>query len=129
MIWISQRRGHRLGWPSDLDAALKQSAAEGRSLLIFFRNPIADEETQDVIKRLLLPGDAQKALRKGNFLQVQANLDPSLQSPTAKKYKILRLPTMIIISPEGEELNRRVGYIAFMEFLGPFLNCTEIVKQ
>ncbi len=127
VVWVIQRSGPPLsGWGKDLEAAMKQASEGRRRAVILFQASSPSQPTRDLIKRVLGHSETKKALEGGKFIRVQ--LKTSLGSPVAKEYKIRDLPTVVIVDSEGKELNRRVGYISFAEFLAGFLDCTQIVK-
>lgn len=129
VVWLSQLRGPMLpGWEDDLEAALKRGAQENRRVLILFLGDPPNQTTRGLAKKVLDQPASREAIQKGNFIRVRAELQSSLKSSLAKKYRIRTLPSLVIISPEGKELNRREGNVGFADFWGDFLNCTRIVK-
>ena len=110
VVCLSQLRGPMLpGWEDDLEAALKQGAQENRRVLILFLGDPPSQTTRGLAKRVLDQRASREAIQKGNFIRVRGKLQSSLKSSLAKKYRIRTLPSLVIISPEGKELNRREG--------------------
>ena len=126
LVYFKQRGGTGLrDWGTDLPAALSQAAAENRPVLVFFTGKAISEEARRLIANTI-PKNAQ-AIEEGKFIKVVVKLDSSLDSETAKRYKITSLPTMLVLAPDGAEKNRRVGFIGEMDFRSGFLDCTRIL--
>ena len=53
-------------------------------------------------------------------------LTDGLSGDLAKRYKLTKLPTMVILDANGKELNRREGFIGEVEFRRGFLDLTKI---
>ena len=113
------------GWDSDLEAALKQSKTENRNVLIFFTSSRPGDTALKISKTLAKPA-SKKAIKDGNFIRVIVGT--SLKSETARRYRINKLPTMVILTPTGTELNRREGFIGEGDFHTGFLDCTKILE-
>jgi len=121
--WVQRNPRILTGWSEDLDAALKQAAAENRkAALIFHANP-PGATTRWLAKNTLAKSDNRKALDRGEFLRIRVKLNTALNSPTATRFKIRKLPTMLLLGPDGKELNRREGKIGEVEFRQEFLTC------
>jgi len=112
------------GWDDDFEAALKQSKAENRNLLIFFTSSRPSHTARRLSQTTLAKPNGKKAIKDGNFICVIVGT--SLKSETARRYRINKLPTMVILTPRGTELNRREGFIGQTDFHTGFLDCTKI---
>ncbi len=125
-IQMLQRSGQSLpDWNEDLGAALSQAKAQRQMVLILF----ADDPPGQITRWLAsgtIPKNA-KAIADGNFLPVLLRLD-SLDDPLASEYKIKSLPTMLVLSSRGRELNRREGKIGEVPFRDDFLSLKKIVS-
>jgi hypothetical protein len=55
------------------------------------------------------------------FIRVKVELD-SLESDLAKEYELESLPTWLILTPNGEVLKRREGFIGEVPFRNEFLS-------
>ena len=113
------------GWPEDLIAALADAKQTNRRVLVFFiGNPPNADAIQNANFALSKPQN-QLAIQKGKFARVKVTLN-SLDSDLARRYKLTRLPTMMILAPDGKELNRREGVVGEVPFLHGFLDLTEV---
>ena len=66
-----------------------------------------------------------RAIQDGKFARVKVTVN-SLNSDVARQYKLTHLPTMMILAPDGKELNRREGVVGEVPFVHGFLDLTEI---
>ena len=121
-IFLLQQRGLSLsGWGSDLDAALQQAQTENRPIVVMFlRNP--PSETARQTKTVIGRPENQKALQDGKFIPVL--VETRLDSDLCKKYSITRLPTLMVLLPNGAERNRYEGidHIGEIPFRQVFLD-------
>lgn len=115
-------------WPDDLAKALRQAKAENLRVLAFFVSSPPSETTLRMARTTLKKSHNQRAIASGGFLRVKVSLDTSLKSDTARRHKITKLPTMLILGPDGKELNRREGMIGEVPFRSGFLDCAEVVQ-
>ncbi len=124
-VQLLQRSGQSLpDWGEDLDAALTQASQERLKVLVM----LSDNPPGEISRWLAggtIPKNA-KAIQAGNFITVLIRLD-SLDDPVAQKYKIKSLPTMLILSSRGRELNRREGKIGEVPFRDEFLSLKKVV--
>lgn len=122
-----QRRGPRLeGWTDRLDAALNQGRRENRPLLVFFMGSVPGATARRLAGGTLEKSANREAIADGRFIKVKVML--SSASELAGRYKITELPTMVLLSPEGNELNRRSGFIGEVPFRRGFLDCKDVRK-
>ena len=128
-VWWVQRSGTTLkGWGRDLEAALQTARQEDRPVLALF---VSDPPgtTKRWLKNDIISKQAnRKAVRKGKFIPVEVALETSLDSETAKRFRVRKLPTLMVIGPDGRERNRREGKVGEMEFRNGFLDCTEVMS-
>ncbi|MGB2821938.1 MAG: thioredoxin family protein [Phycisphaerae bacterium] len=129
-IYFYLQRGKMIlrTWPDDLPKALQQARKEDRRLLLFFMSSPPGETTKQMAATTLKKPHNRKAIAEGNFIAVKVVVDTSLKSDVARRHKIGTLPTMLILSPAGEELNRREGMIGEVQFREGFLSCKQVVK-
>jgi len=119
IIVIIQWQPPKLGWPTDLSAALSQAKQQNHKVLVFVcSSPPSAEDRWMVSKTLAKPAN-KKAIKNGNFITVQLVLDKSAN--WAKKYGVTRTPTMLIISPDGEHFYKQEGKIGEVDFRNKFL--------
>jgi len=126
--YLQQGRAILRDWPDDLGKALHQARAEDRKVLAFFISSSPGETTSRMARTTLRKSHNQRAIATGGFLRVKVSLDPSLKSDTARRYRIAKLPTMLVLDADGKELNRREGMIGEVPFRSGFLDCTEVVE-
>jgi hypothetical protein len=113
------------GWPEDLIAALADAKQTNRRVLVVFvGNPPNADAVQNASFALGKPQN-QQALQDGKFARVKVTVN-SLNSDVARQYKLTHLPTMMILAPDGSELNRREGIVGEVPFVHGFLDLTEI---
>lgn len=120
-----QSAGGLPDWPSDISGALEQAAKEDRKILVFFasRPPshIDIRMTEDPIRHNM------PFIKRDKFITVLIQVE-SLQSQLARSYKVTKLPTFLVLGPDGKELNRRTGFVTPREFYEGFMDCTVIQK-
>jgi len=129
-VYFYLQRGRMIlrTWSTDLERARRQAKSEDRRLLLFFMSSPPGETTRRMAGTTLKKPRNRKAIAEGKFIPVKVELDTSLKGDLARRYRIRKLPTMLILSPAGEELNRREGMIGEVPFRKGFLSCKEIVK-
>ena len=126
---LHQRKGPELkGWKKDLPAALREAKETNRPVLVYFTSGPRSHVGEWNVRNTLRKPENRKAIKEGNYIRVEAKLSTSLDSETAKKYRITDMPTMLLLAPDGKERNRRVGKIGEMDFTGGFLDCKKIEK-
>ncbi len=125
-IWLYlQTETFMKGWPEDLNAALADAnQTDRRVLVVFISNPPNTDAIRNADIALGKPKNRQ-AIQDGKFARVKVVVN-SLDSDLARRYKLTRLPTMMILAPKGNELNRREGVVGEVPFLHGFLDLTEI---
>jgi len=127
-IWYWHRQPPTMkGWGRDLDAALRQAVAERRQLLVFFISSPPSDTARRMVRTTLAVPENRKRLNEGPFVKVKVEVD-SLKSQLAGKYTLRKLPTMLLLSPDGVELNRREGFIGEVDFRNGFLDLTNVQK-
>ncbi len=122
---LVQRNTPGFNWPEDLDKALEQARARQRNVLVFFTS-----SPKSAIARRLIQTTLHKnagAMAKERVIKVNVSLD-TVNSDLAARYKISSLPTFVLLSPEGKELNRREGFVGETDFHKGFLDCSKVVK-
>ena len=124
VVYMTQRSGSELpNWPGNLQAALEKAKQEHRKVLVFFAaNP--PSTTARRMAKMTLPKNAA-AIRKGRFITVLVRTE-SPRSDLARRYKLKRLPTFLLLDAAGVELNRRVGFVGEVPFRKGFLDCSEV---
>jgi len=99
------------GFITDLEAAREKARDEIRPLLILFWSPKVDKTaTRHLLGEKGLPHKSVvEAIEKGKYVCVGVKLGRQLDSDPARKYKITRVPTLVVLSSMGIELARLEG--------------------
>ncbi len=113
------------GWPEDLSAALADAKQTNRRVLVFFIGNPPNTDAVWMAGNTLDKSQNKTAIEQGRFARVKVVVN-SLDSDLARRYKLTRLPTMMILAPDGSELNRREGKVGEVPFLHGFLDMAEI---
>ena len=119
IVVVIQWQPPKLGWPSDLSAALSQAREQNRKVLVFICSSPPSAEDLWMVKGPLSKSANKKAIKDGKFITVQLVLDKS--ADWAKKYGVNRTPTMLIISPDGKYFYKQEGKIGEVDFRDKFL--------
>jgi hypothetical protein len=112
-------------WLTNLSAALADAKQKNHRVLVFFIGNPPNTEAVWMANNTLAKPQNQRAIQEGRFASVKVVVD-SLDSDLARRYKLTRLPTMMILAPDGKELNRREGVVGEVPFVHGFLDLTEI---
>lgn len=123
---LLQRRTPGFNWPEDLDKALEQGRTRQRNVLVFFTSSPKSATARRLIQTTLRKNAAMIARER--VVKVNISLDRELKSDLAARYKISSLPTFVLLSPEGKELNRREGFVGEVDFHKGFLDCSRVAK-
>ncbi len=128
LIYWRQLNPKLPGWGDDLQETLGEARREGRKVVVLFTARHPGEIARRLMKTTLGKTANRQAIEEGNFIHIRLKLDTSLTEQIAKQYKIKNLPTMLVLSSGGRELNRREGMIGEMAFRKGFLDCAKIAK-
>jgi thiol:disulfide interchange protein len=99
------------GWSTDLDKALEKAKAEKKSVLVEFTGSDWCPPCIAMRKNVFSKKEFVDAASK-KFILVELDFpkgDPAMKEkndPLAEKYKIEGFPTVILLTPEGQEFNR-----------------------
>jgi len=125
VIYISQQSGVELpDWPGDVDKALAQGKSEDRRILLFFAGKSPSEEARWMSRKTLAKNRSR--IKKDKLICVLVR--GGRNTETAKRYKVSALPTFILLDPQGNELNRRIGRVGEVAFRDGFLDCSDVKK-
>jgi hypothetical protein len=106
-------------WPADFNATLADANQTGRNVLVvFLSNPPNDDSVFVATTTLTKPKNRQ-AIEAGKFARVKTVVN-DLNGPLAGKYKLTKLPTLMVLDSKGKEVARaegRVGEVPFLEFI------------
>ena len=123
IVSVKMRNPTIPGWRTDLEQAIKQARLENRKIVIFFMSKPPGATDRWIQDNILNKKNNRNAISEGNYLAVTTQLSPALDSELAKRYKITKLPTLLLLDPEGRELNRREKTVGEVEFRNGFLDC------
>ena len=121
---LLQRRTPGFNWPKNLNKAVEQGRARQHKVLVFF----TASPKSATAKRLIQTTLAKNAGMIAKEQLITVNVSVVLNSDPAARYKISSLPTFVLLSPEGKELNRREGFVGEVSFHKGFLDCSKVVK-
>jgi len=125
VVWrMSQQPPVWPGASTDLDKTLATAKEQNKEVLVLFMDSPPGETTRNMLKGQLARPQNKEAVAK--ILTVQQSIS-SLDSDLAKKYEIVKLPTLLLLDPSGKELNRNEGSIGEVEFRSDFLSRKTIV--
>lgn len=122
---LLQRRTPGFNWPEDLDKALEQARTQQRNVLVFFTSSPKSLTARQLIQTTLRKN--VRTIAQQRVVKVNVSLD-TVNCDLAARYKISSLPTFVLLSPEGKELNRREGFVGEVDFHKGFLDCSRVVK-
>jgi len=121
IIYFHQRTGPQLSWPKATEAMLAKAKKNARPVALFFMARDPDGETRKMIADCLLHDLAKNQLKKNKYLAAVV-VDTEMKSPLAKRFKVTKLPTLVVISAKGEQYKQNAtgftGPAAVAELLG-----------
>jgi hypothetical protein len=123
VLWRHSRGGPDLKWPiaktaEALGKVLADAHEQDRWVVAYFtRDPRSAAGNRNV--EYLGKGQNVKALKEGNFMTVEVKVDPG--DALAEAYKVSKLPTLLLLDPQGTECNRMVGAVGEVDFRKKFL--------
>jgi thioredoxin-related protein len=121
IVYVMQREGVGLhGWEDDLEAALVRAERENRPLLVYFVRSFSADTVRRMASTTLAKPDNERAIQEAGLIKVKVKT--SIDSDLAKKYGLSKLPTMVVLSPEGRKCATINDYAG--QFIGelPFRN-------
>ena len=102
----AQHAGDEIAWLTDLDAALAKSEETGRPVMVdFFATwcppcKMLDAQTYS---------DSRVIKASKNWIMVRIDVDKN--RALAEQYEISSIPTIVVLQPDGNEVNRTAGFI------------------
>ena len=102
----AQHAGDEIEWLTDLDAALAKSKETGRPVMVdFFATwcppcKMLDAQTYS---------DSRVIEASKNWIMVRIDVDKN--KALAQQYQISSIPTIVVLQPDGKEVNRTAGFI------------------
>jgi hypothetical protein len=129
VYWMQRKAPVLAGWSTDLDAALVAARDEFRPILVVFMDdpPGAIARTWDKVplgKKL-----NKQAMDRMKLLKVKVIMTRSARKKWAERFKIAKLPAMLLLDPSGKEANRREGKeVGETAFPREFLTCKVVER-
>jgi thioredoxin-related protein len=110
------------GWiDNDLDKAFQIARNENRNLLVLFVNKTPSQTDRNLRDTTLSKPKNIEAIQEHNLVAVMVRVSPSQRREVFETYALKNLPTMLILSPAGEELARAEGKVGEVAFAQSFL--------
>lgn len=115
-----------VGWrnadsQAGIDGILSDAKGQGRPILILFAPTEADKVTKELYEATLADQANRKAIEDADLILVHVPVADMKNSALGKRYQIDRLPTMVLLAPDGSPRKRRAGAIHKRLFLVDFL--------
>lgn len=99
--------GQKISWLMDLTPALAKGRESGQPIMIDF---YADWCGPCKMLDAQTYSNDQVAAASTNWVMVRIDVDRN--QGLAQEYRVSSIPTIVVLSPEGKEVQRRVGFIA-----------------
>ncbi|MBN2022851.1 MAG: thioredoxin family protein [Pirellulales bacterium] len=112
LVSTGQAPGQVVAWQSDLQTAQQMAAQSNRLVLIHFGAPWC-EACHRMERETLADPMVYDAMRM-DFVPVGLNVDH--HRALARQYGVNALPTDVIIAPQGQLIDRLVGYISRTDY-------------
>lgn len=109
------------GFGDDLAEAMRLAKERNANVVVLFVAKPPSETCRRLRNTTLSKEANTKALTNGNFVAVMVRVPASRRSEIASEFDVTEFPTTLILTPEGEELNRQVGMIGEAPFRDVFL--------
>jgi len=115
-----------VGWreaksQADMDGVLSDAKGQGRSVLILFAPTEADKATTELYETTLANQANRKAIENADLILVHVPVADVKNSELGKRHQIDKLPTMVLLAPDGSRRKRRTGAVPPKLFLLDFL--------
>jgi hypothetical protein len=121
LIYRQQTRpeGPPAGWATDLDQAAEQARQQDKNVLVWLTSGRSSQAVEQMKNITLAKKHNRQAIAEG-FVPVYAVWNEQL----GERFNVdaSQLPTMVIVTPAGRELNRRSGYVGEVPFRQQFLS-------
>jgi len=110
------------GWiDNDLPEAMRQAKQRSANIVVLFVAKPPTEIDRWITTKTLSEEANMKALEDGNFVAVMVRVSGNQRAQYAEEFSVHTFPTTLILSPDGEELNRKEGKIGETDFRDVFL--------
>jgi len=129
VYWMQRKPTILRGWDTDLDAALVTSREKTRHVLIVFMDDPPGAIARGWDKVPLGKKLNKDAMKRMKLLKVKVSMTRSARKKWAERFKIAKLPAMLLVDPNGTEVNRREGKeVGETAFQREFLSCTVVER-
>jgi len=119
LIYLHQRDpGYLNDWSDDHEAMQKQAVEQKKPLLMLFKTSPPCDDTKKLQQKINQKASINEALKKHDYLTSIALVTAGLKDAVAVEYKIKKLPTILLFSPDGTEVKRIEGYIGDGDLVG-----------
>ncbi len=129
LAWkLSRGTPPNLDWPENFPQALQQAKAENRRVLVQVTASTPGENERKMNDQVLSKDENVKAIEEGRFILTKVIVLLTFDDAFSREHQIRKVPTWLILDSQGNELNRREGYIGEIAFRKGFLDCQEVVQ-
>ena len=129
VYWMQRKAPVLPGWSTNLDAALVTARDELRPILVVFMDDPPGAIARAWAKVPLGKKLNKQAMAEQKLLKVNVVMTRSARKKWAERFKIAKLPAMVLLGPNGQERNRREGKeVGEMAFARDFLSCKVVEK-
>ncbi|MCG6155872.1 thioredoxin family protein [Rubinisphaera margarita] len=101
-------------WSTNLDGALTRAKETGKPVLIDFAAPWCPPCV--MMDRHVWPDSSVQTMLKDQVIPVRVEIDSTSTPDAALKYSVKYLPTVLLVDPQGQEIER-VGYVGAEELI------------
>jgi len=129
VYWMQRKAPILPSWSTDLDAALVTARDELRPILVVFMDDPPGAIARTWAKVPLGKKLNKQAMDRLKLLKVKVVMTRSARKKWAERFKIAKLPSMLLLDPSGQEQNRREGKeVGETAFAREFLSCKVVEK-
>ncbi len=106
-------------WRSDMEPALTEARRQQRPVILLIDAPTGSQAVRQMAKITLSREHNRQAIKQGRYIPVTVTWSGEI----AERFNVesTKLPTTILLDPNGVEIRRRVGYIGETPFRKEFL--------
>jgi len=124
IVYVLQRRDPAMpGWTSDLSATLQAASQDGKNIVVAITNkPMGFDDKQLVSKALTYPRSVEAMTSLGVH---RVQLNDSDHRDVMERYGVQKLPTSLLLGPDGKEIRRHEGVMNDIAFCNDFLGITD----
>ncbi len=121
VVWWSQRTDPRLeGWTQDYEDASELAREQDRRILVFFSETPMNRDDRRMVDDILTHSDARVVLEYEDLVPV--HLPIATHGELAAELGVAQTPAVALLTPEGEPISTRMGYMSVQQFVTEFLD-------